>query len=197
MKTIGVLLLLVLVGGAAWWFRDLLPFGGTGESVEISQEAAQSAEDKLVRMQEHDETARLSSAELTSLLRFRSPSWASNSVGDPEVRMRGDTLHLSGTIPTDRIPQHPDLDRVRGLLPDSAKVEVEGHMRTLDGGRAALELRQVSFAGIPIPERYYPTMLERLGRHDEVGLSPSEMALPLPPGVSDARIEGGYLILIP
>jgi hypothetical protein len=199
MKIFSVLLVvLLLLGGLAWWYRDLLPFGdGGGESVEVSEAAAATAADKLEQMREDGEPVRLSSVELSSLLRYRSPSWAATSVSDPEIHMAGDTLWVAGTIPTDRIPPHPDLDRVRGLLPDSARLEVRGNVRSLGSGRAALAVRQVEFAGIPIPERYYPTMLDRLGRSEEAGLAPSEMSLPLPPGITEARVEDGYLVLIP
>ena len=37
------LVLLLLLGGLAWWYRDLLPLGDGGESVEVSEEAAAMA----------------------------------------------------------------------------------------------------------------------------------------------------------
>lgn len=198
MKLLGTLLLLVLLlAGAAWLFRDSLPFLHTPERVEVSPEAADDAEDKLTRMRSEGDPARLSSVELSSLLKYRSPGWAPSTIRDPEVRMNGDTLSIAGTIPTDLIPSHPDLDRVRSLLPDTARVEVSGGVRTLGNGRAALAVREVEFAGIPIPDRYYPPMLAHFGRRDEGALAPEELAVTLPRGVSEVRVEGGYLILIP
>lgn len=198
MKKIGTLLVvLLLLGGAAWWFRDYLPLGGREQPVEVSPEAARAAEEKLEKMRTDGHPVRLSSVELSSLLRYRSHEWAPGTVRDPDVRMTGDTLVVGAVIPTDRIPRHPDLDRVRGLLPDSARVEVAGGVRPLGDGRAALTVRHVEFAGIPIPERYYPPMLDRLGLGESAGLAPGEMALSLPPGVSEVRVENGYLLLIP
>lgn len=197
MKIFSALLaVLLLLGGLAWWYRDQLPFGG-GERLEVSEEAAEKAEEKLARLRDEGEPVRLSSVELSSLLRYRTPAWAASAVSDPEIQMAGDTLWVAGTVPTDRIPPHPDLDRVRALLPDSARVELRGNVRSLGSGRAAIDVQQVEFAGIPIPERYYPPMLERLGRGGATGLGPSEMPLPLPPGITEARVEDGYLVLIP
>lgn len=192
-----ILFFLLIAGGLAWWFHDSLPFPRGEESAEISLEAAEIAEGKLERMREDGEPVRLSSVELSSLLRFRSPSWTLDAVRDPQVEMAGDSVRVSGIVPTDRLPSHPDLDRVRGLLPDSATLEVAGHVRSFGDGRAALDVKEVEFAGIPIPERYYPPMLERLGRRGEPGLGPTEMALPLPVGVSEVRVENGFLVLIP
>lgn len=198
MRILGaILLVLLLAGGAAWWFRDSLPFLDRAESVEVSPEAADRAADKLARLRSEHEEIRLNSVELSSLLRYRGTKWFPAVVRNPDLRMSGDTVVVAATIPTDRIPSHPDLDRVRDLLPDSARIQVEGAVRMLDGGRAALTVQEVEFAGIPIPERYYPPMLERLGRTDEPGLAPEEMALPLPAGVSEVRVEDGYLILVP
>lgn len=198
MRLLGALLvLLLLAGGAAWWFRDSLPFLDRTEPVEVSPEAAAQARAKLARLGDGD-SVRLSSVELSSLLRYGSPEWVPVGLTSPEIQMNGDTMLVAAIIPTDRIPSHPDLDRVRSLLPDSARVEVVGSVRTLDGGgRGALTVRQVEFAGIPIPERYYPPMLEQIGRGEEPGLAETEMALPLPSGVSEVRVEDGFLLLIP
>ena len=117
MKILGTLLVgLLLLGGLGWYFRDSIPFFATEASVEVSEEAALAAEEKIARMREDGEPARLSSVELSSLLRYRSGQWTAGPVRDPAVEMSGDTLRLSATIPTDALPSHPDLDRVRGLL---------------------------------------------------------------------------------
>ena len=193
-----VLLLLLLIGGAAWWFRDSLPLPwGGGVATEVSPEAADDAEEKLAGLRAGQSEIRLSSTELSSLLIYRRPGWAPEAVRSPLVEMRGDTLRFAATIPTSGIPSHPDVDRIRDLLPDSARLEVEGRLRTLGGGRAALDVREVELAGIPIPERYYPPMLERFGRSGASGLLPTELDLPLPPGVSEVRVEDGFLVLIP
>lgn len=198
MRIFGTLLLILLLGaGGVWWFRDSLPFVGRDGTVEVSRQAADDAAEKLEGLRPGAAPVRLSSAELSSLLRYRAPAWAPARLRDPAVRITGDTLYISAMIPTDDIPSHPDLDRVRGLLPDSARVEVAGSVRSIGGSRAALAVRQVEFAGIPIPERYYPPMLDRLGRRDVPGLAPEEMALPLPPGVREVRVEDDYLILFP
>lgn len=201
--TAAVAALLVVVGAVGalgWWYRgDLwrLWQGEPAAPTEVSQEAADLAEGKLARLRSEGEEVSLSSVELSSLLRFRAPVWASNTVGDPAVALSGDTVVVSGVVPTDRLPSHPELDRVRGLLPDSSRFEIVGHVRPLDDGRAALEVAEVEFAGLPIPARYYPDVLRRIGRRDEPGLSPTALAVRLPEGVGSARVAGGLLILTP
>lgn len=182
---------------AGWWFRDEIigVLAGTPEPVEVSPEAAASAEEKLRRLSEHGEEARLSDIELSSLLRYRSPGWAAGTIREPSVRMSGGDVVVTGIVPTDRLPSHPDLDRVRAFLPDSAAIEVTGQVREMESGRAAFEITSVDFAGLPVPERYFSEVLARVGRRDEPGLGPNAIAVRLPPRVTRVRVEGGYLIL--
>jgi hypothetical protein len=195
-RWIGVMILLLLVLLAfGWWLSDRVDRGRV--PVEVSVEAAESAERKIERLRTHGEEAQLSGVELSSLFRYRSNAWAVSGVEDPDVEMHGDTLELSGMVATDRLPSHPELDRVRGLLPERSRIEITGHVRPFREGRAALRIEQVQFAGIPIPSRYYPEVLERIGREPEPDLEPTAFALRLPEGVSAARVEGGRLILSP
>ena len=193
------LMAVTLLAMGAWFLRGPIAglLGMGGEPVEVSPEAAALAEEKIQRLRDDGEPARLSEVELSSLLRYRSPVWLSERVHDPSVAMAGDTFRVSGKIATGELPSHPDLDRVRILLPDSSEVDVVGQVAGLPSGRVALEIQRVEFAGIPIPERYYPDVLQRFGRQDEPGLDPNALAIPLPQGVGGARVEGGYLILTP
>jgi hypothetical protein len=194
-----VLVFLILaVLAAAWLFRDRIAFGLAGsDPVEVSPEAAEAAQAKLTRLLEDGAEARLSETEVTSLLRYGAPGFAGGTVEEPSIRLSGETLTLTGTVATESLPSHPELDAVRPFLPDRAPIEVEGRVRTLAGGRAAFEVESVEFASLPIPRRYYPEMLERIGRRDEPGLAPTALAMKLPPGVGEIRVEGGYLILTP
>jgi hypothetical protein len=199
-STAFALLVIVLAAGAAgWWFRGDLAglLGRERPAVVVSPEAATLAQQKLDGLRAGGEPVRISSIEASSLLRYGGPAWVSDRVHDPLVEFAGDTVRVSGAIATSDLPSQPDLDKVKGLLPDTSKIVVTGKIQTLPSGRTALEIGGVTFAGIPIPERYYPQVLERFGRQDEPGLSPTALAVPLPPGVKSAHIEGGSLVLTP
>jgi hypothetical protein len=194
----GLLVLVVLLGGA-WYFREpLLALMGRGsDPVEVSPEAAAIAEEKIQRLRAEGDTARLSSIEASSLLRFRGPAWLTQRVHEAGVEFDSDTVRVSGTIATSELPSHPELDRVRVLLPDSSRVQISGLIAPLPSGRMAMEIDEVTFAGVPIPARYYPDVLARFGREDEPGLAESAIAVPLPEGVGGARVENGSLVLTP
>ena len=189
---------LLLIGGAGYvaWQRGWI--GPEDEvPVEVSPEAAAIAEQKLVRLRDDGRTARLSGVELSSLLRYRSPRWVTNMVAVPSIVLSADTLRLFGTVSTDQLPSHPELDAARAFLPDNSRIEVAGQVRSLPSGRIALHLLEVEVAGLPVPRRYFPLILEKVGRPDEPELPENAVALQLPAGVGSARIEHGILILTP
>lgn len=195
---VGLLIVLLLAGG--WLFRDRLARlvgGGRPEATAVSQEAAAQAEEKLARLADGGETVRLNDVEFTSLMRYRLRDRIPGDLDSPAVAFRGDTVRLMARVPSDRLPDVPELGAARAFLPDTADVDVVGRLASLQGGRAAFEVQRITFAGIPVPDRFYPQALERMGRRDEPGLSPSAYAFALPDGVGAARVEGGELVLTP
>jgi hypothetical protein len=191
-----VIAVIVLVGllVLGYVFRDRL-LGGGREPTEASPEVAAAAQAKLEQLRAGGDSVRLSSVEITSLLRYRAPAAALEMVHDPTVEISNDTIRLTGRVPTDRLPSNADLEKIRLLLPDTAKLVVRGTLQNRGSGEEALRLQSVEFAGVPIPPRYYPIILERLGRQDEPGLDPSAVGFPLPPHVAGAHLSGGYLVL--
>lgn len=199
-RLLGVVILLVLaVGAAAWLFREDLAalLMRQPEPVQVSEAAAVVAEAKLERLRDEGEPVQLSGVEISSLIRFRLGGWVPAQLQDPSVALAGDTVRLAGRVATAELPSVPELDRVRSFLPDTAQVEVTGHLTALGAGRAAFEVREVAVSGVPLPARFYPEVLERVGRRDEPGLAPTAVPFALPEGVGSARVENGHLHLAP
>ena len=194
-----VVLAVVAVGLIGWAARDRVAglFGGEEPVAVVSEEGALQAEAKLERLARGGDTVYLSAVEVNSLIRYRFADRFPDLLGEPAVALAGDTLRLRARVPTERLPQVRELERVRSFLPDTAPVEVAGRLGPLEGGRAALEIISVRFSGIPVPEHLYPAALERLGRRDEPGLPPTALPVRLPPGVGRAQVVNGNLVLIP
>jgi hypothetical protein len=195
-----LLLFVVLIVGLAWLFRDSLPVPrrGAPPTVEgVSPELAAVAEDKLRALRDEGRPAALSGAELTSLLRYRFAFEEVFGIAGPAVIVEDGQLRVGGMIATERLPRHPDLDRVRTFLPDTAVVEVAGTLTALDERRGAFEVREVSFAEVPIPRRYHGSILERVGRTPQPGLPEDAVAFPLPEGARTVRIEGDQVVFDP
>ena len=193
---VAALVLIALAAAGVWFFRGQLG-GAVAEPAEVSPEAAASAEAKLERLREHGETVRLSGIELSSLLRYSFPDAVPNALREPSVALAGDTVRLTGRLAADELPDVKELNAVRGFLPDTTRVDVTGRLQPLEGSRSAFEIAEVLVAGVPIPSRFYANVLDRIGRQEEPGLAENAIAFRLPPGVGGARVEDGYLVLIP
>ena len=190
-----LLVLLVLVAGGAWFFRGLIPGPWQPEPVplEVSEQAAVSAEEKLKRLRQEGDTVHMSGVEFTSYLRFRMAGRFAPEIEMPSVAFQGDQVMVAGRYPTDRLPR--EFSRVAGFLPDTADVAVNGTLRTVAPGRAALKVGSASFARIPVPRERLNQVIDRLRGVDQSGLEQDEVAFQLFPGVGSARVENGILIL--
>lgn len=197
-----LLVVLLLIGGGVWFFRDLIPGPWKKEPVvvtEVSEAGAMAADAKLKRLREDGDTIRLSGIEFTSYMRYRMAPRFAADIELPTVAFAGDQVQVAGKLPKDRIPQSQidQLGRAASFIPDTAKVEVGGGMRMLGPGRAALKVTAVAVESFPIPRSTYLTVLDRVGGMDEPGLERDEVAFQLPPGVGAARVENGELVLAP
>jgi hypothetical protein len=199
MRWVVLVLLVALlgVGLVAYGLGIFPPRRPAFEMANVSPAAAAVAEMKLARLQSHGEEARLTGVELTSLFRYRPEVWSLGAVRSPLLRLSGDTLWISGSIPTDQLPSQPEIDAIRFFLPDTARVDLGGTVRGMGRGTAVLEITSVEVAGMPIPPRYFPLIIDRLGGEGEAGLPRSAFVLPLPPGIGSARVAGDELILTP
>jgi hypothetical protein len=198
---LSLLVVLVALAATGWYFRDRIPWPWKPkheDPVSVSEEAAKSAEEKIARLRRGRDTVHLSEIELTSLLRYRvADQMADGALRQPEVHLAGDTVRITARLSVDQLPDVPELRRVRGFLPDTADVDVRGHVRTVSNGRVALQVTKASFARFPIPHEWEGQLLKRVGKKDEPGIAQDEFPIRLPAGVSGAKVEGGQLVLTP
>lgn len=191
-----LLVLLALLAGGLWFFRGLIPGPWQRQPVmtEVSPEAADAAERKLERLRQTGDTVHLSGVEFTSYLRYRMAGRFAPEIELPAVNFEGEEVRVSGRYPKDRIPAR-EMGRAAEFLPDTADVAVNGTLRTLAPGRAALKVGSASFARIPVPRDRLNALIRRVRGLDEPGLGADEVAFQLPPGVGTARVENGSLVL--
>jgi hypothetical protein len=191
-----LLVFLALLAGGAWFFRGLIPgpWNRPPVPMAVSEEAAAAAEEKLKRLRQDGDTVHLSGVEFTSYLRFRMAGRFAPDIELPAVTFNADQVNVAGRFPKDRLPAK-EVGRAMDFLPDTADVGVNGTLRTLAPGRAALKVSSASFARFPIPRDRLNQVIGRVRGRDEPGLSEDEVAFQLPPGVGSARVENGQLVL--
>lgn len=189
-----LVVLLAALAGGAYLYRDRIPFlpGEEEAPAVVSEAAAVEAETKLQALANGD-TVTLTATEFTSLLRYRYRDNIPGDLLDPAASFSDGQVQLTGRIPTDRLPDVPQLRQARAFLPDTADVAVNGALRTIAPGRGALRVRSFAFARIPVP---HDVVLRHLGRR-EPGLADDEVALRLPEGVGAVEVRDSVLVLAP
>ncbi len=196
-----LLVVLLLGSGLFLWWRDSAPApsseAGPQPTAAADVDAAASAEEKLSRLALDLEEAWLTPEEVTALLRHRPEVLSFGALENPQVEMNADTLRVRGNVLVEELPSLPELDAFRPLLPDTASLDVAGRLLATTSGVSYLEITSMEIARMPIPERFYPLVLERLSSGAGGERPPGTLAIPLPSSVGTARVEGGMLVLTP
>lgn len=199
------LVLLAVLAVGLWLYRDrieaLLP-DAVRPSASVAREVptqamADHASAKLERLRGSDgERVSLSAAEIESLLLFRHAGLLPGFVESPRVELDDERFELYARMPVDRLPAREVLGAAADLLPDTVAVSLTGRLFPLTERRSALVVEGMEVAELPLPRRFVPTVLERMGRSDEEGLPADALAVPLPPGARAAYVRGDSLVLV-
>jgi hypothetical protein len=198
------LLILAGVGVVVWWnYPQLLDrVRGIREPAETgaalpSPELADATLDRFETFQSGGVgEMHLGDAELTSLVRYSVPGMLPEGVEDPSVRVQDGQVYLGARVAVRGLPDVPALREVMGLLPDTVPVEIRGTLAPFDIDRAALHVDQVQASRIPLPERYIPEILTKLGRVPEPNLPADAVLVPLPRGLSQVYVLRDSLVLV-
>jgi hypothetical protein len=202
-----LLLLLLLAVGAvfAWrWGPDLRErweeraAGGPSEEAEpVTPEVAVLAVARLSDLVEGGggQEVSLSAGEVESLLRYSWDAYLPAGVTQPTLRFREGEVLLSVQVARDQLPAVPELENLRGLLPDPLPVQVRGRVLSLEGSEAGFLIHRIDAAGIPIPRALFPRFLEPLGSGGRPDLPPEAIVVPLPPGVRSVGLEGDRMVV--
>lgn len=139
--------------------------------------------------------ASFTGAEVESVLRYRLNADLPSGVTVSAIRFRGGEVILALAVAVELLPEIPELERMRGVLPDRLPVEFRGTLLTLADGQGAFLVRRVDLAGIPLPRGAQGRILEELQPTRGAGLPPESISFPLPPGVQSLYIDDDMLVV--
>lgn len=195
----------LLVSGAvlAWYAGpDLLERLDGWRGVEagvVPEPSAERGADALARVRElvdgESTEARLTGVDIESVLRFEMADRFPTGVSDPSVAVDGGELRVGVNVEREHIPRLPEIQQLRDLLPDTVRLRLEGRLIGIDQGDAGFVVRRVDAAGIPVPARFLPAIVEFLNPESSSDLPPEIVRVPMPDGIGAVRIEGDELVL--
>lgn len=164
-----------------------------------SQEVADQTLQRWERFRSHagsGDRMTLDQIEVASVIRYSLPGRLPPGVSQPSVELEDGALTLSARFALDAFPRFPDLKSVLDILPDTVPLELHASLLPFGDRETALVVRRIDASRIPLPHRYVPDILEALGRSDRDGLPADALAVPLPPGLRAAYVEGDSLVLV-
>lgn len=201
-RVIGLLLLLVILF-AAWIFRDRIRDkwrevrGLREEALVATPELAALARARLDSLDSGQvDRVAFSQVELQSLLDYEFAGLLPGFVDSARVELNGAQVRLRARVPVDKLPRVDELGEAASFLPDTSELTLAGSLLPLDSGRVAFAVDEVTAARIPLPKRFVPGALRRLGRRDEPGLPADAMPLPLPRGAGSGYVRNDSLVLL-
>jgi hypothetical protein len=204
-RLLALLLLLVLVVLAWRWGPDAwerLSDSVGREETEAPRSSPGMAEAVVERLTEllegdadTDVEMSFSGEEMESLLRYELVGYLPEGVSDPTVRIRDGELTLGLRLAAERIPAIPELEQIRGFFPDTVPVQIRGRVLALEGSEAGFLVHRIDAAGLPIPRRFFPRILQGLTLVERPDLPPEAVAFPLPARIRTVRVEGDRLVL--
>jgi len=134
-------------------------------------------------------------AELQSLILYRWAPFMPEELGRPRVGLGEGRITLEGDVATERFGRISELREVLSFLPDTATLRAVASFVPLDSAHVALEVHELGAAGVPIPKRLIPPILDRLRPAGSPAVSPNTLAVPLPPGIGNVYVSGDSLVL--
>jgi hypothetical protein len=202
-RVLAFLLLLTLVvvawrwGPEAWDRVTESTAGSESTAVASSPGMAEAVVERLSGFLEGEREREMSFSgeEMESLLRYELVGYIPDGVSDPSVRFRDGEVTLGLRLAAERIPAIPELEQIRALLPDTVPVQIRGRVLSLEGPEAALLVHRIDAAGIPIPRRFFPRILQGLSVVERSDLPPEAVAFPLPQGIRSVRLVEDRLVL--
>jgi hypothetical protein len=193
--------LLVLVLTLAWSNRHELSRLWerlTGTGVRATPELAARADEKLASLGEAGGPRRvaLSASELQSLIEYRWAGFLPPDVVDPKVALGDGRVVLEGGVAMVRFGRETELEEIIAFLPDTAALRAVASFSPLDSAHVALEVHELGAAGIPVPGRLIPRVLDKFRGSSAPGLSPNALAVPLPPGIGNVYVREDSMVFV-
>jgi len=203
LRRLGCLIVLIVVGVAAWLLRDRwepVVFGekstrsATWEPVTVDGGRKAGATLESLGGTSGPVFANLSAAQLAGLFLAGGSGTFPSSVQGAEATVVGEQVHLRATVALDDIKGLDILGPFGDFVNKREKFELGGTLNIVSPGLAELRVESAQIGELPIPKAAIPKLLDRLARGGrEAGVAPNGIAFKVPTYIGDVRVKSGKI----
>lgn len=206
LRSIGCLVVLVVLGGAAWFSRDAWLPRLTGEArttAALPWEAVSSERGARARRAVDSLSRRsgpvfvsLSGGEVASLLLAEAERRFPALLDDADATVVGDQIRVRATADLSQLRGLDGLGSLGSVLDSRQRVELGGSVDVLEAGVAQFVVQDARVGDIQVPRPLVPRLVRQLDRGPRpASAAPNALVFPLPPHVGDVRIARGRITL--
>ena len=210
---LGCLVVLVVLAGVAWLFRDrwlhLVNDGASGRvdsaSVVTAREGVwqpltpqggERARRALAQLEQPNgpSTVTVTIPDLAAYVYQELARQLPPSADSVEAMAKGDRLYLRASVRLQELGAKEMLGPLAAMLGDRERLEIGGNLRVVRPGLGELVVRELRVGQLPIPPGVIPRIVRQISRRDRpAGISESGLPLRLPAHIGDLQIAGGSM----
>jgi hypothetical protein len=209
---LGCLILLVVLGGVAWLWRDrwlhlvdrspsaggdsAVVVGREGEWQPLTPQGGERARRALAQLEQQNGPLAVTVAvpDLAAYVYQELARQLPPSADSVQAMAKGDRLYLRASVRIQELGAREMLGPLAAMLGERERLEIGGNLRVVRPGLGELVVRELRVGQLPIPPGIIPRIVRQISRRDRpAGISDSGLPLQLPPHIGDVRVAGGTM----
>ena len=210
LRRLGCLVVLLLLAGAAWLFRDQwYPklFGtpapvesvAEGEWDSVTPAAAQEGKSRIAVLGTKPtvpDSVVLTPSEAVSIVLDTLLRQLPGANHETEATIIGDRLYVRANVALDDVGREL-LGPLGGMLDARETVLLGGTLTTIEPGVGQFRVAEVKVRDFSLPTRLLPKVMQELRRNAPrpEGISDDALSFDLPEGVREVKIQDGHVVL--
>jgi hypothetical protein len=211
---LGCLVMLILLAGVAWLFRDrwlhLVNEGRSARSdtaVVVAREGVwqpltpqggERARRALAQLEQPNGPANVTVTvpDLAAYVYQELARQLPPSADSVEAMVRGDRLYLRASVRIQELGAKEMLGPLAAMLGDRERLEIGGNLRVVRPGLGELVVRELRVGQLPVPPGLIPRIVRQISRRDRPPeISESGLPLRLPNHIGAVRIADGTMTI--
>lgn len=207
-RNLGCLVLLIILGAGAWFYRDRLFGKRVTRSADtvvagpvwepLTPQRAERARAAVASLSKKSGPVfvNLSAAEVASFVFITLSRHLPPSADSIEAAAIGDRLYVRASVKLTELGGASVLGPLGGFLSDRERMMFGGNFEVVRPGLSQFRMRELKLRDLSIPSRMVPAIIRTIGKGTRPeGVADDALPLVTPPYVGDVRVNKGKVTL--